>query len=255
MTVRARYMYAVTRPIPDDLLREVTGIRGAPVSTVRDRNLMAVVSDVELREFGEDSVRARLEELAWLEGLVWAHRRGVEEVSVLAPIAPLRLVTTCRDDKAVRDRLVGWHRELVRVLAQVEGRSEWGVKAFVPRPPDNRVAVGAAGSLDAVDRLRDKKLGSTAPRPAGRPATPAAAQIHAAHAGMAVAERRLPGQDPVLARGRAELVLNAAYLVPEGASSAFQGRVQTLREEHPGIRIECRGPWPPYTFALLDHDA
>jgi len=252
MTVRARYVYAITQSIPDVLLTGVTGIGGAPVTTVRERNLVAVVSDVDLREFDEDSVRAKLEELAWLEGLACAHRHVVDEVSVLAPIAPMRLVTTCLDDEAVRDRLASWHDELVRVLAQVDGRLEWGVKAFAPPPA--ALAVGCpTGPLNGVGHLRDKKLRAGAPRPPGRSVIPAA-EVHEALAAIADADRRLPTQDPVSAERDAEMVLNAAYLVPRSAGSAFQGRVQTLREEHPGLRIECRGPWPPYTFALLDHD-
>lgn len=250
MTVRARYVYAITHPIPDVLLAGVTGIDGAPIRTVRDRNLMAVVSDVDLREFGENSVRSKLDELAWLEGLACAHRHVVAEVSELAPIAPMRLVTTCLNDAAVRDRLAGWHDQLVRVLSQVAGRLEWGVKAFAARPP----AGGHGGLPDGVDHRCEKKLHAQAPRPRCRPATPSPGEVHTALAGIAVADRRLPAAAPVFAGRRADMVLNAAYLVPVAASSAFQGRVQTLREEHPGLRIECRGPWPPYTFALLDHD-
>ena len=68
----------------------------------------------------------------------------------------------------------------------------------------------------------------------------------------AVAARRLAIQDPRLT-GRAEpMILNAAFLVPEESDRSFAAEVQRTAGQRSGITVELQGPWPPYSFAVLD---
>jgi hypothetical protein len=48
------------------------------------------------------------------------------------------------------------------------------------------------------------------------------------------------------------MVLNGAYLVPEGRAGEFADQVRALTERHPAVRLELTGPWPPYSFAGMD---
>ena len=46
------------------------------------------------------------------------------------------------------------------------------------------------------------------------------------------------------------MVLNAAYLLPEGG----EAELRRVAQEPPGtdIRLELTGPWAPYSFATLE---
>jgi hypothetical protein len=48
------------------------------------------------------------------------------------------------------------------------------------------------------------------------------------------------------------MVLNAAYLVPVEGADAFVARADDLAAAHPEVLVDRRGPWPPYSFAMLD---
>jgi hypothetical protein len=48
------------------------------------------------------------------------------------------------------------------------------------------------------------------------------------------------------------MVLNAAYLVPLEDEHGFEARVRELATAHPDVVVEARGPWPPYSFAMLE---
>ena len=79
--------------------------------------------------------------------------------------------------------------------------------------------------------------------------------IHLALQGRARAARLLAAQDPKLT-GRAErMILNGAYLVPDGERRPFQKCVEELRERHPQAILEVAGPWPPYSFTSLETGA
>ena len=92
--------------------------------------LQAVVCDVDLAEFGEESVRQNLEQLAWVEKVARTHDSVVRAVAARATVAPLRLVTVCLDDDSVVSRLRQWEGPLRAALQRVEGCREWSVKAY-----------------------------------------------------------------------------------------------------------------------------
>ena len=47
------------------------------------------------------------------------------------------------------------------------------------------------------------------------------------------------------------IVLTAAYLVEKELWSEFEDAVEGERENHPLVKIELTGPWPPYDFVRL----
>ncbi|MCM0679002.1 GvpL/GvpF family gas vesicle protein, partial [Micromonospora phytophila] len=82
-----------------------------------------------------------------------------------------------------------------------------------------------------------------------RIAADAAAAVHAALAGQAVAARRHAPQDRRLSGAPTAMVLNGAYLVDQGTFAGFRDLVGSLAHRHPELRLELTGPWPPYSFA------
>ena len=67
-----------------------------------------------------------------------------------------------------------------------------------------------------------------------------------------VASRQLTPQDPRLTGHEGTMLLNAAYLVETEGEADFVRQLDELVAAHPDLHIECRGPWPPYSFAVLE---
>lgn len=255
MAESGRYLYAVGRRLDPEALSGVRGLRDRPLEQVPLGDLTAVVSTVPLAEFGEEPLKRNLESLPWLEEVARAHDRVVQEVARHGPTAPLRLATICVDDASVRARLAEWLPELERVLSRVEGRAEWSVKVIVP-PEGEPVAAAGAGS-DGADAggaayLRRKKAQSEARRERQERNTVIGDRVHDELAAAAVASRLLRPQDPQLTGHVGSMVLNGAYLVDEDANDAFTERVADIARAHPDLTVECGGPWPPYSFAVLE---
>jgi len=245
------YLYAVTRA--GTTSPEGTGLRGAPLVAVEDRGLTAVVSEVDLTEFGEDGLRRHMEDLAWLEEVARAHDDVVRRLAAVGAVAPLRLATICLDEDAVRARLGEWHAELDAALQRVEGRAEWSVKLYVDR------ADAAEQAKERVSRepgagaayLRRKQTESQRRQEANQQAADAAEDLHSVAVHHAVASRRLQPQDPRLTGDTGTMLLNGAYLVPVG-DDTFAQAVEAFTTAHPDLRVVVQGPWPPYSFASLE---
>jgi hypothetical protein len=248
-TGQGRYLYAVSRGLDVGDLGGLLGLGDVLVEGVEVGGLTGLVSTVDLDEFGEEGLRQNLERLDWLEMAARGHDAVVQAAAEVAPTAPMRLATIFRDDDGVRRRLSEQHDRIAAVLDRVEGHEEWSVKVLAPAQDDgSQEEPPSSGSeylrrRQAEQRTRESDLGR---------AQAVAEQLHAALVPLVAASRRLPPQDPRLTGHTGTMVHNAAYLVSRDGSDAFSAAVARLTADHPEVLVEAHGPWPPYSFAMLD---
>ncbi|MGZ0146067.1 GvpL/GvpF family gas vesicle protein [Kribbella sp. WER1] len=252
MSETGSYIYAAGRGV--GVLAGLRGLRDEPLRVVGSRGLDAIVSTVDLSEFGETPLRQHLEDLGWLEEVARVHDQVVRAVwTASGAVAPFRLATICTTDDAVRARLTSLYDGLSAALDRVAGRSEWTVKAFMTDTPE---ASGTApgGSGQAVGRtgtayLRRRREGLERRRQAAADAQGVADGLHRRIAGAADACRRLPPQDRRLTGYAEPMILNGAYLVDDRDVAAFH---QAVESGHGVVRLAVDGPWPPYSFTSLE---
>ncbi|RFS83840.1 gas vesicle protein GvpFL [Actinomadura spongiicola] len=271
----AVYLYGVTRGLDPAALRDAHGVAGAPVRGVVADGLTALVSTVRLADYGEAALRANLEDLAWLEATARAHHDVVDRAARAAPTAPVRIATIYRDDTRVVEVLTAQGARFGEVLDRVEGRAEWGVKAYTvpgspraaatPDRPAEPATVSAAGPVSTsgpgsgggepgagAAYLRRRQRERRRREDAGREAAARARDLHAELADHAVAYRHHPPQDPRLSGRPGVQILNAAYLLDEEQAEGFLAVARAAGERLPGIEVEVTGPWPPYSFIDTD---
>jgi hypothetical protein len=153
---------------------------------------------------------------------------------------------------------------LTAVLHQVAGRVEWGVKVYaagqdsVPaRPVAGRAGDAQRAAPDATASpgaayLRRRRAALSATQDNRRAAQASADAVHAVFGSLATAAQLRPPQAPQLSGEAARMMLNAAYLVSQAGSQEFAAAAERLTREHPAVRLELTGPWPPYSFATVD---
>jgi len=160
---------------------------------------------------------------------LWAHEEVVEALMHDRAVLPMRFGTCLPDEAAVHALLEGRHREFQRMLDDVRGRVELGVR--VAGTP----AVAAGGPASTGAEYMAQRLG------ARREAQQIAEAVHTPLA--RIAERSTTQQ----ARGGRDL-MTASYLLPDDRIGRFTRRIQELQRAHPELALTCTGPWPPYSF-------
>jgi hypothetical protein len=245
----AIWAYAVAAEISPDRLAGLAGVAGQPVRVVTGAGLAAAVSTVSLAEFGEQPLRQRMEDLAWLEETARAHHRVIEALA--RPVLPLRLATIYHDDGNVAGLLAQRQAELAAALDQMTGRAEWGVKLFAAQhaaAPDTPEPPGAGPGAAYLRRRRHQLSAQEQARQAD---AAMAEEVHAELCGIAAAAQLRPAQAAELTgeASHTTMLLNATYLVDDAAAARFAAAVRGLGQRH-GVPIELTGPWPPYSFAL-----
>jgi hypothetical protein len=243
------YVYAVARKLDGDTLTGLEGVGRAPVRTISQRDLTAVVSTVDLAEFGEEALRENLEVLSWVEDTARRHDEVVRRAAAnTTALAPFRLVTIYASDDAACDRIEELYDGLAVALDRVDRRSEWSLKVYT-RPMPAATAEPAASGVAYLERRRAEIR--------GRQQDVADQQMLADQlfwdlVPAAAATRRLPPQDQKLSGRREPMALNAAFLLDDDRSAEFLELVTATRERYPTLEIEVNGPWPPYSFSVLE---
>ncbi|PXY19062.1 GvpL/GvpF family gas vesicle protein [Prauserella muralis] len=250
---QALWVYAVTTGLAAERLGTDRGVGGAPVRPLTEGELTALVSPVDLAEFGEEALRRNLEDLDWLAATARAHDTVVTAAARAATAAvPLRLATVYLGEDRVRGLLAERRADFTAALELLAGRTEWGVKAYAdPDALAEDAAAPAEGSGQGAGTayLLRRKAQLSAREAAQREAAAHAEHLHTALARLAVSARRHPPQDPALSRERGWMVLNGAYLVDDDRAEELARQVEALAGTRRGVRLELTGPWPPYSFA------
>jgi hypothetical protein len=254
VTAKGWYLYGVVGAgAPEPL-----GVEPA-VELVTEGRLAGVTSRVPLDEFDETALAERLGDAVWLEENIRRHEQVLERVLASATVLPCRFCTVFRTEADVRLFLSERQDQLAAALAEVSGRVELGVKAFVDparfeaggaqeNEQIRELTAQAAGTQGGRAYLESRRLERLVADERARFGQEAASQLHRRLLDAAERGVLLDLQRPELSGHGEEMVLNGAYLVAD--RPGFERELATLAGElsERGLELELTGPWPPYNF-------
>ena len=170
------------------------------------------------------------------EEAILAHAQVVQALGEANDaVLPARFATGVESDDALRAGVAGKREQIVAALERVDGCVELGVRVLRPDGgADSRPTTGAEYMRRRLEQVgRAQALGR---------------DIHQTLAGLA-----RESTSRVVARD--DLVLTAAYLLPRATVEQFRSALQVVEAEHRDVTLVLTGPWPPYSFALLEAGA
>ena len=236
-----------------------------PVYTLPGSALQAIVSQVSLQEFGQEELRARLEDIVWLKSRVQVYESVLESVLASRTIIPMRFCTIYCSESGVQEMLTQTRVQFVAALARLDASQEWGIKVYcdtgilaqrvseISDKVQEMQTEMAAKSSGAAYFIK-KKLEEVIAEEVERLCDEYAQHSHdclCCHAAEAVVN---PLQGHELTGRQEPMVLNGAYLVSRENLAAFRGDLTNLQSEYGelGFSYEMTGPWPPYNFVALE---
>lgn len=242
-TAIGKYLYCVIRcSEPRQFVNLGIGERGDVVHTVHYRDLAVVASDSPVVRY-----EARRRNMM-------AHTVVLEEAMQEFTILPVRFGTVAPTLEAIEERLLKpRYDELVRLLDEMEGRVELGVKAFWY---EEVIFSEVVEENPPIRRLRDSLMGRT-------PEETYYERIRLGEMIESAMDRKrdedagniLARLEPIAEKTRTNniimdrMVLNAAFLVDQQREPEFDRAIQQLDEEM-GRRLMFKyvGSVPPYNF-------
>ena len=211
----------------------------ARVDAVRCGAYLCWVSRVSKAEFA-DQLNDRMQDLEWLATTGLRHQRVVADLSSHLTSLPTRFGTVFLSEESLEQHVKSRERALGKAFERVADADEWGIKVFaVATPKPTAVAKDASGS-DYLKRKAQLLRPST-----GKGLDKEVQEFIAALTKLAVATS--PGGKA--SAGQPGLVWHGSFLIRrknrnklESALNKYAARWKDAR------RIDCSGPWPPYSF-------
>ncbi len=233
----------------------------SPVRCLPIGDFGALIRDVTMDEFGEDALKERLKDPEWLEQHIWQHARVLEAAMRFGTVIPMKFLTIFRTEERLRESLLALDETLRELRAKLQGKEEWGVKAFCD-PQCIQAAVEAqydrvkqlkaqlVGKPSGTAYLIRKQLEELVRRESGLRLVVHLDSISCRLSSVAHETKFNPATQELTNR---QMVLNAALLVSKTSVDSLANEVNALRQEYlpRGFEFELVGPFPPYSFSEL----
>jgi hypothetical protein len=239
---------------------EIGGLGAA--GSIESGGLAAIVSEVDLGEFDEETLPERLNDPVWLEAKARAHEQVLEAAALQRPVVPLRFGTIFRSQEDVRSFVAQRDAALRQTIERVRNRVELGVKAWADRDAMEDAwneTDGEEGEPDTApgrSYLLERRREQRRARELSALCEEVVAEAHRRLLRLAVEGVANRPQARELTGRSEQMLLNAAYLT-ETDEGSFADEVAALDAEHraTGISFELTGPWPPHNFVDLPDES
>jgi gas vesicle protein GvpL/GvpF len=234
------HLYGLTKsPGPAaGVLRNVKGVDGAAtIEAISCGGLISWVSRVSEADFAQN-LAENMQDLDWLAGATTRHQEVLSTIAQTTDVLPARFGIEFRNEKSLRSHVESRQAALKADFERIRDKQEWGVKVFV-RPPEpkagKKVRTGKE-YLEAKSALlrRAPTGGGTELLDFGKALEAVAVEV--AEGGKFAAARR-------------DLELHKTILLKRAHRAKLEKLVRSYSRKWKGRkRIECTGPWPPFSF-------
>jgi len=239
------YLYAISR-MPERRVPAIAaeGVNGSsPVEAVRCDDVLCWISRVAKSDFA-DHIVERMDNLEWLSAAGLRHQRVVGEIAGKLPTLPARFATVFLNQASL-EKHVDERRDAIHdAFARVADADEWGIKVFALAPPKLQPVKAASSGSEYLKR----KAKMLQPRSRGKLEAELEAFV-AALKDLAAAD----GPGGKASAGQPGLVWHGSFLVRRHDRKKLEATLlQYAKQWHDMRRIDCSGPWPPYSFVGED---
>jgi hypothetical protein len=230
-------------------------------------DLEAIISEVSIEEFSSEEIQKKAEEdLNWIKGKAQIHEEVIEQAmrtsdSVIIPVIPMQFGVIFKTREKLKETLGNNLEKFKKNLEYLNGRQEWGVKAFLDQKVYEEFL--EKGNEELLDKKREteslpkglsffakKKITSTIDEIKEKELDKIIKEIYESLAESVVSFHKAKILEKDFTLMTEDMILNGFYLIEESRLNEFKGKIEIFREKFNlrGIKIEMTGPWPSYHF-------
>jgi hypothetical protein len=240
-TGRVLYLYGISQSLPA-LSSGVLGVDlASAVEPIECEGVVCWISRVAAEEFEKD-LNKNMENLDWLARASVAHQRVLTAIRTQAEVLPARFGTVFRNMSSLQKHVAAGLREFERDFKRLKDADEWGVKVFALQGARAKTASRASRSGRAYLMARAALI----PRQDARLQTDEELQEFARELDRVAEETAAVGK---ISSGQRGLTFQRSLLVKRVNRPRMESVLRKFSERWADTRkIECTGPWPPYSF-------
>lgn len=226
------------------------------------KNISAVAVKVGLDDFIEENFKAKIEkDPTWLEEKILRHNHIISKLAEKTTVVPLKFGTIFKSKKAVEEMLEEKYQNFLKIIFNLNGKKEWGVKIYCDmdklktelvttnqfiKDIDMSIKNKPEGVAYFLTRKRETLILEESEKKMEEYAT----TIHGTLAKLTDKNCLNKLQPRELTKKKSDMILNGAYLIQNSKVDEFQSKVSELKQiyENFGLKFKISGPWPAYSF-------
>ena len=257
---KALYVYGIVSS------REEIPVAGIdPKASVRFfpyQEIAALVSEVDLEEFGESALTQNLKNPEWVTEKIWTHEKVLEKVMDSQTVVPMKFGAIFTSPERLENALADSYETFKTLLEKLEGHLEWAVKIYGDsealkatvgktnsrvQAVSKEIAQGSAGVAYLLKKKFDTALTEEVDVEKGKCLQEIYNRLshHAADAKFgSLSPRELTGKER-------PMFFHGIFLVAREKLGRLTGEVLNLTMEmsNLGWEFQQAGPFPPYNFS------
>jgi hypothetical protein len=196
------------------------------------------ISRLDRSEYA-DRLAENMENLEWLAMIGVRHQRAVADLASKLEMLPARFGTVFLSEQSLKQHVASGKKNLQTVFKKIAGSDEWGIKVFRVAQPGRAAIVEAASGTDYLKSKAQSVMARA------KEEDPKLMELVQALGGLSV-DTASGGK---ASSGQPSLVWHGSFLVRRSAQKKFASTLRKFTAEFSeGYRVECSGPWPPYSF-------
>ena len=237
------HLYGVTQTtgLSKEFFRDMKGVDGvAAVEPLECGGLICWVSRVPEADFARD-LAENMQDLEWLAAVSTRHQEAISAIARAADILPARFGLEFSNDLSLRSHIESRRAALKADFQRLQGKQEWGVKVFALPP----APLAKKNFRTGKEYLQAK---SALSRPVSRPHDPHdPALSEFAEALESISDQIAKGGK--FAAARRDLEFHKVLLLKRSDQAKLEALIRRYSRKWKGQkRVECTGPWPPFSF-------
>jgi Gas vesicle synthesis protein GvpL/GvpF len=242
---RVIYLYGITESMPRAVFDMIGVDRFSKVESIDCAGVFCWISRVSALDF-EKNLAQNMENLDWLAETSVAHQRAIAAIASKTEVLPCRLGTVFRTETSLCKHVLKRMSAFKRDFGRIKGADEWGVKVFEVQP--------VISTLPKVRSGKDYLKAKAALLPRRRRKVDGAEDISKFERALKrIATETAPAGN--ISRGQRGLTFQRTLLVPRSNRKKLESLLEKFaRDWADARRVECTGPWPPYSFVSRPDD-
>lgn len=254
MSKELLYVYCISCQPPD-----LSGLGREKVYSITEQELYAIVSRVDEEEFSEIGLRKNLRQLDWIKIKAGEHERIIEAIMRQVCVIPLKFGIVFNTEDNLRTMLREQAENFLRILKNLAGKEEWGVKIFCDTEglkeiigqeesaqPQHNQEEATCGRAYFLRKKKETLLIESLNKRVNEYAQQSF-ELLRKNTIAACLNNLLPKE---VTERKDDMILNAVFLIEQGRVVEFTQEAKELQAKYKGrgLSFVCTGPWPPYNF-------
>ena len=255
------YLYCITKSKPHYADFPKTGIEIYPIYS---QGIYAIVSKVSSSKFSEDNLKKKLTDMNWVERNVRQHENVVEAIMQKTAVLPFKFASVFQTEKNVEKLLKEHSEEFKKIIANLEGTGEWGLKMYCNpeklkalleeenetiREKAQEIALAGKGKEYFLKRKRDELIKNMLNGKISEYTQDSFEKLKKMSRRARI-NKILPKE---VTEKKEDMILNSVFLVNKKRIAGFSNVLANLKTKYSdkGLSFDCSGPWPPYNFCSI----